>query len=435
MVDFPVWVEQVGRLVVEPVLDGPDEARKNKDDDTRLAEDQNNTWNQDRAAVGGEWTGLVGEFDGAFAPPAILEKDGFPAMTHQQIWDALKDVNSALINDKANAWRSLTNEARAANQEFLDGVNADLEAGWNGQSGAAAVNGVREFCTSFTSLAASFQLVAHGLDLMEGHLAQAKASVGEPDDVTIGDNLINMLPLDDVLKTPQYRADEAQETARWVMTTYYEPGAADVDSKTPILPEPKKPVDDGGPGGPGQPTGGSPQPSGPGTRPQGTTTTDDGTDTETGASPEGQEQPAGQQDPQTTTPQSTTPQATTPQSTTPSLTTTGTPTTTTPGMPSGAPSGTPSGTPQTTAPFVPGQTVPGSPNNKTTAAPAGTTAATTNSRAGRTGFPGMMSPGARGANRDDEDEHSTPDYLVYDRGSELLGTQPPALPPGGVIGG
>ncbi|WP_280430509.1 hypothetical protein [Nocardia brasiliensis] len=46
----------------------------------------------------------------------------------------------------------------------------------------------------------------------------------------------------------------------------------------------------------------------------------------------------------------------------------------------------------------------------------------------------MGAPGARGKG-DEDDEHKTPDYLIYDRGSELLGTQPPALPPGGVIGG
>ncbi|WP_327148132.1 hypothetical protein [Nocardia sp. NBC_01329] len=419
---------------LNPILNGSEEASKNKSDDTHLAEDQNTTWNQDRAAFGGEWSGLVNEFGGQFAPSAILEKDGFPAMTHQQIWDALDGVNSAMINDFATTWRGLTDKARTANKEFLDGVNADLEAGWNGQSGTAAVDGVREFSTSFTALAASFQMVAHGLDLMEGHLAQAKASVGEPDSVTLGDKVINSLPLGDTLKSPQYRADEAQETARWVMTTYYEPGAADVDSRTPVLPEPKKTVDDGS--SPQQP-GGATQPSQQSTQPQTTrsqTTTDDGTQTEKGAEDPGSTE---QEDPQATEPQSTTPQSTTPETPTNPALTTGTPTTTTPGSPSGtpsgSPSGTPSGTPQTTAPFVPGQTVQGAPKSATGTPPTASTSAS--NRAGRGGMPGMMPPGARGNKGDEDEEHKVPDYLVYDRGSELLGTQPPALPPGGVIGG
>jgi hypothetical protein len=416
---------------LNPIVNGSEEASKNKSDDTHLAEDQNNTWNQDRAAFGGEWSGLVSEFGGQFAPAAILERDGFPAMTHQQIWEALSTVDSAMINDFATTWRSLTDKARAANKTFLDGVNADLEADWNGQSGTAAVDGVRDFCASFTTLAASFQMVAHGLDLMEGHLAQAKASVGKPDNVTLGDKVINSLPLGDTFKSPQYRADEAQETARWVMTTYYEPGATDVDSKTPVLPEPKKTVDDGSnpPQQPVQPTGGPAQPAGPAgptTQPQ-DTSTNDGTQTEDGT----QDPSAEAEDPQATEPQSTTPQSTTPETPTSPALTTGTPATTTPGSPPGTPSGTPSGTPQTTTPFVPGQTVQGAPKT-TTGSPAAAAAST---RAGRSGMPGMMAPGARGSKGDEDDEHKTPDYLVYDRGSELLGTQPPALPPGGVIGG
>ncbi|WP_328391459.1 WXG100 family type VII secretion target [Nocardia sp. NBC_00416] len=424
MINFSQWLQ--------PILDGPNQASKNKSDDTTRAENENTTRNQDRAAVDGEWSGLVSEFGGQFAAPSILEKDGFSAMTHQQIWDALKDVRSSAISDKSTAWRNLAKEARAANDAFLMAVTTDLDKGWDGQSGIAAVNGVREFHTSFTSLAAGFQMLADGLGLMEGHLAQAKASVGEPDNVTIGDKIINILPLDDTLKTPQYRADEAQETARWVMTTYYEPGAADVDSRTPVLPEPKKTVDDGtDPGQPVQPVRTQPPP-GETTQPQGTDT-GDGTNTGDGAEPEDQGQPSESEDPQSTDPQSTTPQSTTPETpTNPSLTT-GTPTTTTPGTPSGTPSGMPSGAPQTTGPFVPGQTVQGAPKTASTGSPA--VAASTSNRAGRSGMPGMMSPGARGNKGDDDDEHKTPDYLVYDRGSELLGTQPPALPPGGVIGG
>ncbi|NUS95537.1 MAG: hypothetical protein HOQ36_24525 [Nocardia sp.] len=307
-------------------------------------------------------------------------------------------------------------------------VTIDLDQGWDGQSGTAAVNGVREFCTSFTSLAASFQMVAHGLDLMEGHLAQAKASVGEPDSVTLGDKVINNLPFGDTFKSPQYRADEAQETARWVMTTYYEPGATDVDSRTPILPEPKKAVDDGG-APPQQPVQPGPSiPSGPTTQPE---PTDTGDDPPTG---DGTEDPAetGQEDPQATDPQSTTPQSATPETPTSPALTTGTPATT-PGSPSGTPPESPSGTPQTTTPFVPGQTVQGAPK-PTGGAPA-TVSTGAAIRAGRNGMPGMMSPGARGKKGDEDDEHEIPDYLVYDRGSELLGTQPPALPPGGVIGG
>ncbi|WP_280457142.1 hypothetical protein [Nocardia carnea] len=411
---------------------GDDEAEQNQETDSQLIEDQDKKWGDNRVAVNGEWLGLVTDFGGQYAPPAILEKDGFEAMSHQQIWDLLQDVNPGLINDKALAWRALADLTETANQDFLKAVDHDLDIGWNGQSATAAVNGVREFSNSLIPLVASFRLVAYGLDLIETHLGQAKASVGEPDNVTFRDKVVNILP-DDFFKTPQYRADEAQDTARRVMTTYYEPGAEEVDRKTPILPEPVKPVDDGSKPPPGT------------TPPPGNDTTNgnnNGTDTGTNTGDPGQ-QPTGEDpqstepqsaEPQSTTPQSTAPQSTTPQSTTPTTPslTTGSPTA--PGTP-GIPAGTPSGVPQTTAPHIPGQTVPGGNPNKPVGAPAATAPANTAGRAGRTGMPGMMAPGARGANRDEDDEHEIPDYLIYDRGSELLGTQPPALPPGGVIGG
>lgn len=404
-----------------------DEAERNKAADDKLIEDQNTKWNQDRAAFSDEWSSLVAEWGGQFAGQAIVVRDGFSTMSHQQIWDALQGVDSALINDVATAWRNLAAEGREANKAFLDGVNADLEAGWNGQSGTAAVNGVREFSTSFTALAASFQMIAHGLDLIEGHLAQAKASVGKPDEETGRDRLVNILLHDDLFKSPQYRADEAQETARFAMTKYYEPGALDVDSKTPTLPEPVKPVDDGSkPQGTDRPSGNNTDNGN-----NNSTDTDTGTDTED----PGQEQPSSE-DPQSTESSSTEPASTTPQSTTPQSTTPTTPALTTgsPTTPAGTPSGTPSGTPQTTNPHLPGQTVTGGAPSKATGTPS-TTAAATAARAGRSGMPGMGAPGARSAKGDEDDEHQTPDYLIYDRGSELLGTQPPALPPGGVIGG
>ncbi|ONM47260.1 hypothetical protein [Nocardia donostiensis] len=414
---------------------GLGEAERNKNNDTQLVEDQKTKWDSDRAIVNGEWSGLLAEYDSdQFAPPAITVRDPFETMTHQQIYDALQDVKPGEINTKADGWRNLTIEARDAIGHFTTGVEAAITEHWSGQSGAAAIDGTRAFATSFQKLAASFQMVAHGLDLTEGHLAQAKASVGKPDSVTVGDKFISALPMQNVIKGPAYRAAEAQETARWVMTTYYRPGVEDVDTHTPILPQPKNPVDDGTTTGDNSNNRGRPS---PGSTQQPTNTGNPNTDTE--GDPQQQNQQQNQQE-QPTTPQSTTPAAT-PQSTVPA----GTPqtpntdlpkTTTTPGTPyvpstPGAPGnpGTPSQTP------APGRSIPGTPGTPGNKQPTSSTQTHNAGKPGRTGMPGMMSPAARGGQGDDDDEHKTPDYLIYDRGSELLGTQPPALPPGGVIGG
>ncbi|CAM4480374.1 hypothetical protein NONI108955_33325 [Nocardia ninae] len=78
--------------------------------------------------------------------------------------------------------------------------------------------------------------------------------------------------------------------------------------------------------------------------------------------------------------------------------------------------------------------MPGKAATPTTTAASTAARAASTGKAGAAGMPGMGAPGARGKG-DEDGEHKTPDYLIYDRGSELLGTQPPALPPGGVIGG
>ncbi|WP_280235723.1 hypothetical protein [Nocardia cyriacigeorgica] len=436
--DFPEWVDQIGHAASEVL--GLGEAGENKRDDKQRADDQKAKWDADRAIVNTEWSGLLGEYGSdQFAGRVIIDKDPFETMTHQEIYDAIKDVDPAAINTKADGWRNLTTAARDAIGVFSKGVEDDITNYWNGQSGTAAIEGTRAFATSFTQLAASFQMVAHGLDLMEGHLAQAKNSVGQPDNTTFGDKVINALPMQSVIKGPEYRANEAQENARFVMTTYYRPGADDVDGHTPNLPKPKNPVEDKDDGWkpPVVPPGGV-EPPGKG-----------GGDGEGGGDDDGKEEGGDDNEEGSnptddtsddTTPQSTTPASTTPASTTPSGTapTSDLPRGGTSGLPGGAGSGG-TGMGGGGVPSTPGmgRSLPGGgagTQGKAAAAAAGTGNGA--GRGGRAGMPGMGMPGGRGGGKgEDDDEHKTPDYLIYDHGDELLGSQPPALPPGGVIGG
>lgn len=432
--DFGRWITGLGPLL-------GNEGSQNKQHDTSLANDQQAAWGRDRAAVGTEWAGLLEQYDNEqFSAPAIVEYDPFEAMSHQQIYDALQGIAAGEINTKADGWRNLKTAAEDSINEFTGGVEATVTDQWTGQSGSAIIDGTHAFSASFRQLTAAFQMVAHGLDLTEGHLAQAKTSVGEPDNVTFGDTFISALPKQDVLKGPEYRAGEAEETARWVMTNFYRPGVGDVDSRTPILPQPRNPVADGPPpptqpGGPGAPSPGPPQQSaGP------------GGPTPPGNTPEGEqppgEQPQQQQEPPGE-PQSTTP-AGAPQSTTPAgapQTPTGEPsrpnaptTPTSPGSP-GAPTGpgSPGGPGAPSPPRAPGRSTPGAPGDQGKPQQSSAPAAQNGARSGRPATPGMMPPGQNGK-RDEDNEHETPDYLIYDHGTELLGTQPPALPPGGVIG-
>ncbi|WP_433662018.1 hypothetical protein ACQPW1_07630 [Nocardia sp. CA-128927] len=431
MVSYSDWFNSV--------TGSPGEADKNKRNDQQRADDEKTKWDQDRGFVNNEWSNLLSEYgSGTFDGPAIKAQDPFETMSHQAIYDALSGVRESEINDKADGWRNLSADARKAVEEFKNGVEQDITQHWNGKSGKSAIDATREFSTSFSKLAATFQMVGHGVDLIQGHLAQAKGSVGKPDSYTTGDSFIDALPFQNIIKGPTHRAQEAESEARYVMTQYYRPGAADVDKITPILPEPTSTVDKNNPGvpvnnpGPNQP--GSPNSNNPTGTPNSTDQkSQDDSKNQDSTTPQSTQPSSTNQNnstdknPTSTTPASTTPSNTTTDDPTKSRTPSNTPSTTFPGTPSRN-NGTPSSTPS------PAKSVPGKATNPV--APAATAARNSSSagKAGTSGAPGMGAGGGRGKG-DDDNEHKTPDYLIYDHGSELLGTQPPALPPGGVIGG
>ncbi|KAA8887315.1 hypothetical protein F3087_20740 [Nocardia colli] len=445
------WLAAIGNTAVGAgagsVISSRNEADKNKHDDQQQISDQKTKWDEDRGYVNNEWAGLLSEYgSAAFAGRAITAQDPFETMSHQAIYDALQGVDSNAINTVADGWRNLAKDGRTAVDEYSKGVERSITEHWTGKSGSGAIDATREFAQTFTKLAASFQMVGHGLDLTQGHLAQAKGSVPKPDSYTTGDKLIDMLPGQNVIKGPTYRAQEAESNARFAMTEYYRPGVNEVDGITPILPEPTSTVDKNNPDGPNnnpnsnQP--GSPNSNNPSGSPDTTDkkTTDDSKKQDSTVDPS--TQPAST-DPSDTTDKKTT--NTTPASTTPANTPTDDPSKTktpsTPSTPSnnhptttfpGSPSRTP-GTPSSTTP-APGKSIPGKAGTPSTTAATTAARSASSGKPGTAGAPGMGAGAGRGKG-DEDGEHKTPDYLIYDRGSELLGTQPPALPPGGVIGG
>ncbi|WP_433578173.1 hypothetical protein [Nocardia brasiliensis] len=443
--DFQVAINSLA-MGVGLITDSSADADKNKADDQQRAADAKTTWDRDRGFVNNEWAGLLSEYgNGSFDGRAITVQDPFETMSHQEIYDALDGVRESEINTTADGWRGLSDAARTAVADFNTAVNNDITQHWDGKSGKSAIDATREFSTSFSKLAAGFQMVGHGVDLVQGHLGQAKASVGKPDNYTVGDRVIDFLPAQNVIKGPTYRAEEAEKQARFVMTQYYRPGVNEVDGITPILPEPTTTIDKGKAVDPG-----SNPSSNPSNNPGSTNPSNNGSPEEkkTTEEPSTQDpttpqstQPASTNpgdDPDTSKQPSTTPASTTPANTSPTdpnAPKTQSPTSNVPSTHTGTPSGVPGspGSPRATP--DPGKSVPGKANTGTPAAAANAaTRAASTGRAGTSGMGGMGAPGARGKG-DEDDEHKTPDYLIYDRGSELLGTQPPALPPGGVIGG
>lgn len=433
--------------IAGPVVDNYNDSTENReeaDSDSGAAEDK---WSGDRQTISSEWSRISDGFEGEFAP-SNAQQEAFKTWAHQQIWDALNGkgdqtgVTESEVNAGADGWRRLVGQLEQAIDEFGNGVDQDINEKWSGATANAAMEGTRTYTDTAKKLPSSFQMVANGIDMIQGYLGQAKMSVEPPVDVSGFDEFVGHIPGNGVVKANKHRANEAEARAQDMMIEMYQPGVTDVDGRTPILPPPNNPVTGdtpeapSGPGSPSAPGGppGAGQPAGPGA-PRQTDQPGPGDPEDQSTQPPGQPEnttPASSPNTQPTTPAST-PTAPKPQLEDPI----GRPnSTTTPGTP-GTPSGPSSpGTPNTPSSPAPGKgpSTPGAPKQPGQQPAATPTSGAGTGRPGMRGMPAMAPPGGRGNGGNDEDERNTPEYLVQDRTTELLGEQPRVLPPGGVIG-
>ncbi|MFC6011318.1 PPE domain-containing protein [Nocardia lasii] len=446
--DVGEFVGHVGTLGIFKVIDNHDRSDNAAEDRTNLDNKGKEAWEGDRRIIGDEWSRLAAgaevTMEGAKVTP-----EAFSTWSHEQIWNALNGngtepaVDAGQINATADGWRRLTTGTETAVTNYRTNFERVLSEKWSGSSGSAAIEAVKSYTTEAAKLPATLQMVANGIDYMEGLLGQAKIAIPKPENVSTFDEFIGHIPGNGVVKAAKHRADEAEEDARLFMIGTYQPGSVTVDSQTPVLPLPKDTVNnpgDAGPGG-GNPGGGGNGGNGgsPGTGPAATPSTPDTT------APQATDQDDDETDdlnedndtgddttPSTDDPTDTTPAATTPAGTgTPTTPGGGSPGTGSPG--SGSPGG---GSPGSGVPAgAPGAAVPGTPGGAA-AAGSGARAGTSVGAGGRgmSGMPGMMGGGRGGGKGEDDAEHAIPDYLIQDREDELIGLLPPTLPPGGVIG-
>ncbi|MFD6220032.1 PPE domain-containing protein [Nocardia asteroides] len=438
-----------GEAIYDNYSTSHDEAKARGD----LGTAANDAVSGDRTIIESERARLESGFDGTYAKAELTGKlESFSTLSHQEIWDALNGsgdkpgVSAGEINAGADGWRRLVTGMSTAVTDFRTKIDTAINQGWSGNTANAAIDGVRAYASEAEKLPTTFQMVANGIDLMEGALLQAKMAIDKPKELSWDGKLTAWIPDGGLLKDEQYRIDEAERAAQEILERVYKPQAVVADEKTPVLAVPKntigeigQPADDGNGGATNNNNGNGDN---------GTTSNDDqavpqstlpqSTDEET-TSPSTEDtgddagdDTSGEDD---TTASSTTPGVeTTPTGTTPGTTTPGT----TPGGPGsgGGPGGGGSpGLGTTSQNPTAGRPVAGTPAGNQAAAAAAGRGGAAGGR-GMSGMPGMMGGGGRGAGtNNDDDEHTSPDYLIQDRESELIGELPPTLPPGGVIGG
>ncbi|MFC9474707.1 hypothetical protein ACFTS5_21195 [Nocardia sp. NPDC056952] len=373
-------------------------------------------------------------FDGDYRPTVVTRNDLFPG-TVEELRAKVDKIDLNAVNDLIGAWNEISTRNSTSLDEFRKQITRGMSPDvWAGSAASAAAQTVAAYDTTGKKVTTAAALTSTKLDELRTGLEPTKRLVPHEPEHRSGLDNVGAL-----LTGRGWRNDDvAQENARVeavrILQTVYAPVIYESDNKVPVIPIPKT-IEDGG----GQPEtkvsttqsttqGSTTQPTTQSTTTQPTTPasttpttdpddTDDSTDDST--------------TPESTTPESTEPGSTTPASTTPSATVPGS------GSPSGSPSGAGSpggGSPGAGTPGAgtPGGAVAGSPTSAGGAGGRGTGTGT----AGRSGMPGMMSPGAgKGGGKDDESTKGIPDYLItQENGDELTGldTLPKMVPP--VIG-
>lgn len=374
-------------------------------------------------------------FDGDYRAKAVNGTDEFDKPSLATLRAKVDKIDIDAVNNLVDAWKQVATRNSTSLDEFRTqisrGTSPDV---WSGAAASAAAATVAGYDATGKKVTAAAALTGSKLDELRTGLEPTKNLVPyPPEHRSGGDNLHSFLVgrgwrNDDVAQW------NAKVEAVRVLETVYAPVIHESDTNVPVIPIPKTVENNGGDpgttGGATQPNSGGPSSTTPGTTQPATTTpstTDDTTTDDSTTDDSTDDTTAGDE---STTPESTAPQSTDPAATTPAGTTPGS------GTPSGSPGGSGGpggGTPGAGTPS-PGSSVPGSPSTTGNLA-AGRAVGAGTGATGRSGMPGMMSPGGKGGGKDDESTKGIPDYLItQEHGDELtgLGDLPKNVPP--VIG-
>lgn len=371
-------------------------------------------------------------FDGEYRPTAVTRNDLFPG-TVEELRTKVDKIDLDAVAALISAWTEISTRNSTSLDDFRKqiarGMSPDV---WAGSAANAAAQTVAAYDTTGKKVTTAAALTSTKLDELRTGLEPTKRLVPHAPEHRSGLDNVGALLTGRGWRNDDVANENARVEAVRILQTVYAPVIYESDNKVPVIPIPKT-IENGGepetkptttqPTTQGSTTQPTTQPTTTPTTPASTTPTTDPDDTDDSTD-------------DSTTPESTTPQSTEPGSTTPASTT---PSSTIPGSPSGSPSGAGSpggGSPGAGTPGAgtPGGAVAGSPTAAGTAAGRGT--GTGSGTAGRSGMPGMMSPGAgKGGGKDDESTKGIPDYLItQEHGDELTGldTLPKMVPP--VIG-
>ncbi|MDJ0393622.1 hypothetical protein QMK17_09800 [Rhodococcus sp. G-MC3] len=172
--------------------------------------------------------------------------DPFDAMSHEEIWAKVGDIDPESIDGTSTAWRSLGFGAATDAADFAADLNAKVSAHWQGSAATAAGDGVLRYANSSLWLMFASDALANKVQTTHDGVSQAKANVPPPGSDTFWDSTVDVLSspirVFGSMKSREYEREEAQEQARTVMKTYYSPAIRDAAAQIPVLPQALNPL-------------------------------------------------------------------------------------------------------------------------------------------------------------------------------------------------
>ncbi|MGG7103345.1 hypothetical protein [Rhodococcus sp. 24CO] len=180
-----------------------------------------------------------------YSEHAIIEDDPFDAMSHAQIFAHVDEMKPDILVAISKAWTEISERVVNGISAFNLAVGSAIGDGWQGKGGSAALEAVLAYSADGQELQTRVQLVANKVEEARIALGQAKQSIPRPNDASLGEQLISMIP-GESWRQAQHEAEEAERLARQVMKEMYLPYLKRADDQVPVLPPAFNPITSGG---------------------------------------------------------------------------------------------------------------------------------------------------------------------------------------------
>jgi hypothetical protein len=191
--------------------------------------------------------GYAVQYDG----PGGSADDVFDAMSHAEIYGKVSEFTPDMLENMAGNWRTIGGNASRDAGAFASEIGNVVGQDWQGAAAEAAGAGVQRYAVSAVELMIASHTFSSTIAAAQGALSDTKSSVPPPQSISKTDRVLDVfasvsnLVVPGSMKNSQFERDEAEEQARTIMKTLYQPAIRDASDRIPVLPQALDPLSGG----------------------------------------------------------------------------------------------------------------------------------------------------------------------------------------------